>query len=120
MLTIKKTIGNFGEELARNFLIRHGYALLSGNTKVGRKEIDIVAKISDKIIFVEVKTLAGRQDIPAEDALSRRQIETIKKAVQIYCRINLIPLISTRLDLISINLHRQRGTAKLRHYKNIC
>ena len=53
-----KILGIAGETQAKEFLIKKGYQILEMNytTKLG--EIDIIAKIKDTTVFVEVK---GRQ-----------------------------------------------------------
>jgi len=119
MLTAKKTIGNFGEQIARDFLARRGYKIIDSNKKIGRREIDIITAINGTMVFVEVKTLATAWLTPAEEMLTRRQIEIIKKAIHLYCRNYRINMDNTRLDFISININRQTKKAKLKHYLDI-
>ncbi|MDO8664900.1 MAG: YraN family protein, partial [Candidatus Liptonbacteria bacterium] len=56
MTSETKDLGNVGEEVAEQYLIRGGYAILDRNyrTKIG--EIDIIVKKDEIIAFVEVKT----------------------------------------------------------------
>ena len=49
-------LGNKGEALAVNLLRKKGYSILAENWRSGRNELDIVAKIGEIIVFVEVKT----------------------------------------------------------------
>ncbi|HTX87092.1 MAG TPA: YraN family protein [Candidatus Nanoarchaeia archaeon] len=118
MLTVKKIIGNFGEELANNFLKSRGYAVIARNKKFRRWEFDLIAEKSGQIIFVEVKTLCSAIN-PAETCLSRRQIELLHRAMFFYCWKNKIDPLKARLDFISVNIDRAKKTARLRHYKNI-
>jgi putative endonuclease len=119
MLTFKKTIGNFGEQLACDFLLKRGYAIIFRNKRIDRREIDIVAKIKKTTVFVEVKTLAQNNNTPAEESLSRRQIELLKSAIHSYCRIYKTPSTQVRFDFISININRKLNSAKIRHYQDI-
>jgi putative endonuclease len=119
VLTVKKTIGNFGEQLACDFLIRRGYQIIDRNKKIGRREIDIIAADYGVLVFVEVKTTARIINAAAEEALSRGQIETIKKAISLYCRAKRIDLNKTRLDFICIKINRFSQKAVLKHYRNI-
>jgi len=113
-----KSIGNFGEQLACDYLARHGYLIVGRNVKIGRRELDIIASLPGRLIFVEVKTLCSLS-IAAEDALSRRQISIIKIAINQYCGQHRLRLTDTRFDFISVNLNRQTRLAKIRHYQNI-
>lgn len=49
-------LGNFGEKLALQYLVKKGYKILETNWRFIHKEIDIIARKDDFIIFVEVKT----------------------------------------------------------------
>lgn len=52
-----KEIGKYGEELAKNFLIKKGYEILEMNYRFSRNaEIDIIASKKNILHFVEVKT----------------------------------------------------------------
>lgn len=52
----KKFLGRVGEKKAVEYLKEQGYKILDKNYKTRVGEIDIVAKIEDEIVFVEVKT----------------------------------------------------------------
>lgn len=49
-------IGSAGEQLAQNYLLKKGYAILDSNWRQGRYEVDIIAYFDATVIFVEVKT----------------------------------------------------------------
>jgi putative endonuclease len=53
-----KLIGNYGEEIAANYLKKQGFEILSRNYLQKWGEIDIVARRTDKVHFVEVKTVS--------------------------------------------------------------
>ena len=45
-------IGQIGEDLAVKFLKKRGYKILERNLKTSYKEVDIIAKLKGKIIFI--------------------------------------------------------------------
>lgn len=49
-------LGALGEQFALQFLLEQGYCILETNWVCGHKEVDIIAKDGDTIVFVEVKT----------------------------------------------------------------
>ena len=52
-----KIIGKYGEDIAKNFLIKKGFQILEMNYRYSRvAEIDIIAEKKDVLHFVEVKT----------------------------------------------------------------
>ena len=53
-----KIIGNYGEEIATKYLQKNGFEILERNYLKKCGEIDIVARRTDKIHFVEVKAVS--------------------------------------------------------------
>ena len=47
--------GAQGEDIAIDYLRRKGYVILDRNWRSGHREIDIVARKDDTVVFVEVK-----------------------------------------------------------------
>ena len=115
----KKKIGNFGEILAKNFLITRNYTIIDSNIKLGYLEIDLIAREKDQLVFVEVKTRTSLTLGPAEDALASSQIKNLKRAISIFCARNRINLNKVRLDFIAIDLNIKSKLAKIKHFKDI-
>ena len=57
----RQTLGKVGEDLACEELVRRGYAILERRYRTRYGEIDIIARVKDTVVFVEVKTRAGDQ-----------------------------------------------------------
>lgn len=49
-------LGQAGEEMAVAHLRKSGYQILERNWRFGKEEIDIIARIADELVVVEVKT----------------------------------------------------------------
>lgn len=47
--------GRSGEQQAGRYLQRRGFAILDRNARLGRGELDIVARKQDLLVFIEVK-----------------------------------------------------------------
>ncbi len=76
-------LGQWGETVAREYLITRGYTIIEQDTRSGHYEIDIIALKGNRIIFVEVKTrLAGSFD-PLE-AITQQKISRICRAADSY------------------------------------
>jgi len=48
-------MGRDGEEQASRYLQRRGFAIIDRNARLGRGELDIVARKEEMLLFVEVK-----------------------------------------------------------------
>ena len=117
MLTQKRKLGNFGEMLAKNYLIRKGYVILEQNYQNSYHEIDIIAKIKGKYVFVEVKTRESGLEEP-ENGLNQRKLNNLKKAISAYLVKNQ-GISDFQLDLIAIRFNKNTKIANIKHYKEI-
>ena len=79
-------VGLFSEWYAKMFLRLHGCKILESRYVTGkntnRAEIDIIAKHSNTIIFVEVKCRPNVQS--ALDAITPKQIQRLRNAADTY------------------------------------
>ncbi len=76
-----KDIGDFGENAAREYMIKNGYEIVLSNYSSKAGEIDIIAKKDEYIVFVEVK--ARKTSIfgePCEFVDTKKQQRIIKTA----------------------------------------
>ena len=51
-----KDLSRWGEELAAAYLESKGYRILERDWRSGHRDIDIIARTADELVFVEVKT----------------------------------------------------------------
>ncbi len=121
-----KEIGDLGEKIACNYLIRSGYRIIARNYKVGFDEIDIIAKSQDgTLLFIEVKTITRKDGSASvfmpEDQMTDFKLKKTTRACQKFSarHPNLIDdEKGWRIDLIAITLKSEK-TGTLHHYKNL-
>ena len=94
-------LGNKGEMLASRYLLDKGYAVLHHNWRTGHKEIDLIAKHRDMLVFVEVKSRASEQYGDAQDAVDDKKIMLLISAAQSYILKYNVDL-KFRFDVITV------------------
>lgn len=67
-----KEIGKIGEDIAENYLRKKGFDIISRNYLKKWGEIDIVTRRTNKIHFVEVKTVSYETKFELDQAVTRR------------------------------------------------
>jgi putative endonuclease len=80
---VAKPLGDRGEELAARHLQAKGWVILGRNFRMGRKEIDLVARRGEVVAFVEVKTRSGLgygHPLEAITWKKRREIQQVAAA----------------------------------------
>jgi putative endonuclease len=93
--------GRKGELIAREHLVGKGYEVLHVNWRSGQKEVDIVAKQKNLLVFVEVKTRSSAQVMAPYQAVNRSKQKLIIAAAQAYIE-KFGSGMEARFDVISI------------------
>lgn len=73
-----------GEDQATEYLREKGYAIIRRNYRVGKAEIDIIARKDDLLVFVEVKTRTNDDFGYPEEFVNRRKQRMILNAADSY------------------------------------
>ncbi|WP_040246879.1 YraN family protein [Psychroserpens mesophilus] len=94
-------LGQKGEELAVDFLLKHGYEILSRNYIFQKAEVDIIAQKEDVLAIVEVKTRSTNVFGNPQDFLKPKQIQRIVKAVDHFVTSHQLD-VEVRFDIIAI------------------
>lgn len=77
-------IGQKGEELALIFLKKAGYEILETGWRFKHKEIDIIAKDNEHLIFVEVKTRTENYWGNPEEFVTKGKQKFLIRAAEAY------------------------------------
>lgn len=94
-------VGQWGEDVARNYLVSHGYAIMERDKRMGRTDIDIIAVKDTALCFVEVKTRTSPDADPAE-AITQPKILRMARAADAYIKAYNLPY-RPQFDVIVIN-----------------
>jgi putative endonuclease len=112
----KKGIGQWGEDLAVNFLLKKSYTILERNWRFSRAEIDIIAQHEDILVFFEVKTRSSDFYGKPEDFISTTQQKLIVDAASQYMRQNDYEW-AFRFDIVSI-LRQKEVHPIIQHFED--
>jgi putative endonuclease len=121
-----KKLGERGETIAAEFLLRLGMQIVMTNFKVpiGRNrrgvqvtgEIDLICLSEDTIVFVEVKTRSSDFFASPETAVDLRKQRQIIRTAKRYKKIFHVYNFKFRYDVISIILQDTKPP-KIEHFK---
>ena len=94
-------IGREGEDVAASYLIQKGYRIVARNWHYGPKEIDIVARDGDTMVFVEVKTRSTLAFELPQEAVTKKKMKNLVEAADAYMIQNNIDL-EGRFDIVGV------------------
>lgn len=105
-------LGKLGEEMAVEFLEKHGYKILQTNWTFQKAEIDIIAQKENTLAIVEVKTRSSIDFGLPQDFVKPKKIQLLVKAVDAYVNQNNLD-IEVRFDIIAI--HKEGKSFAIEH-----
>lgn len=108
-------LGKKGEQLAVDYLLKHGYSIVERNYRFQKAEIDIIAKKETILAIIEVKTRSTSDFGNPQDFVKPKQIQNLVKAVDEYVTKNNLD-IEVRFDIIA--LVRQSNGFDIEHLEN--
>ncbi|QQG44851.1 MAG: YraN family protein [Candidatus Roizmanbacteria bacterium] len=115
----RKSLGYTGEDLAVNYLLEKSFTIINRNYHTRMGEIDIIAKKTDKLHFIEVKTRSNLNKGKPYEAVNQHKIHHLLKAAQFYLLKNKIKGCKLSLDVISIWLNSDNTIKEILYFENI-
>jgi len=122
METRKQAVGQLGEKIAKNYLIRKGYEVIDQNYRKTWGEIDLIAKKGKLWVFVEVKTMlrsdGSEENLTPEDQMTKAKIKKLNRTILGYINHHRIEN-DWQLDLITVEIDKEKNKYRLRHLKQV-
>ncbi|MBI2597014.1 YraN family protein [Candidatus Daviesbacteria bacterium] len=114
-----KATGNYGEELACQYLRKIGYKILERNYRIRGGEIDIVCLDQDYLVFVEVKTRYSHEYGLPKESITSWKIKALLKTAQFYLQKANWENKGYRLDLVTIDFANNPQKPEIELIKDI-
>ena len=117
-----KELGFLAENIAARYLEERGYEVIAKNYRKPWGEIDVIAKVGDTVVFVEVK--ANRQefagDFNPEIRVDYQKAQKIRRTAMLYLERELGNMdVEWQVDVMAVTFDIPNKKAKIRHFKNI-
>ena len=114
----RKKTGNRGEDLAADYLQRHGHHIHCRQWRHGHLELDLISSdlSTSELVFVEVKTRRSDEYGDPLDAVDGRKIRRICSAAHFYLTSNAITA-DYRFDIVTVLLP-DGGEPVVTHYRD--
>ena len=110
-------LGKWGEDLAAVWLQQKGYTIIERDWKSGHRDIDIIARDHQTVVFVEVKTRRNRLYGDPEEAIDYRKLQSLQQTINHYIKYRHIDS-EIRFDIITV-VGMIGGTPEIDHIKDV-
>jgi len=110
-------IGQLGEKIAYNFLIKKGYNILENNYTVPFGEIDIIAEKNNCIYFIEVKCRKTNKYGLPEEAITDYKKKRIIRIAEYYIKRKNINNKIINFGVVAIQIN-ENSLDKIKYFPN--
>lgn len=116
MTQSRQRTGLLGERIAARYLLRNGYELVSHRFRSGHRDVDLIMRLGNEVVFVEVKCRRGSEfGTPVEAVTHRKQRELTKSALVWLSRNSSVKM-TCRFDVIGVLIIGQN--VRIRHVQD--
>ncbi len=120
-------IGKIGENITKQFLMKHGFRVIDQNYRIKQGEIDIIAEKDDVLHFVEVKSVKVRDCsnvhtlvVSPEDNLTFAKWSKLLIAIESYLQFKSVPHETQyQVDLACVYIDTEKREGRVRLLQNI-
>jgi putative endonuclease len=107
--------GLWGEEQAERFVRRLGWKILGRRVRIGRDELDLVARDGETLVFIEVKTRRSESFGRPFDAVDRGKRRSLSRAAIRYLKKLPTRPSFFRFDVLEVIGTPEAGAPRIRH-----
>ena len=105
-MNARQQLGRAAEAAAARYLVREGWSLLGRNVRVGRGELDLIARRGDVLAFVEVKARRTTSYGTPEDAVDGRKRRQVARLAELWLAFRpwaLRGVSDVRFDVVAVD-----------------
>lgn len=113
----RKARGRRAEQIAADYLVANGYAILERNWRCRTGELDLIAMQGDSLVIVEVRSRNGKSaafGTPAE-SMTPRKIRQVRETAAVYLHMANKSGAKIRFDMIGIILQPDGEPENINH-----
>jgi len=112
-----RQLGAWGEQAARDYLLKNGFEILLQNVYTPYGEIDLVARKAGRLHMVEVKTRRSRAFGFPEEAVTERKRRHMLESAQAFLQENPELGPDFQIDVIAVEVHSKK-TYEITYFEN--
>ena len=106
-----RSFGEQGEEYAVELLKKKGYKIIERNFRTKFGEVDIVARLGDRLVFVEVKTRWSKKFGLPEEAVTPRKLAKIRRVAQYFLLSHPRLPQKAQIEVVAIEVNKGKVTS---------
>jgi len=106
METERQGLGRWGEEVALGHVVLRGWEVLARNWRIGRLEVDLIARDGPWLVIIEIKTRTEPVQADWHRMVSRAQQDRLIRAARAFLARHPERSLEVRFDVVAVLRNR--------------
>ena len=108
-----------GEELVASLLQERGFQICGRNVRVGRLELDVVARRGALIVVCEVRSRSSARPVFPAETIGVKKLARVRRATAIWLREQKLGRVHARIDAAAVVFDGTGGEPRVEYYENV-
>ena len=105
----RASLGRRAEDMACSHLSGRGFEIVARNVRVGRLEIDVIARRGALMVFCEVRARSSDRLMTPAQSIDGRKVARVRAAAAQWLRAAKLGAVEIRFDVVSVLFDRPEG-----------
>src|SRR4051794_20855731 len=105
----RASLGRRAEDMAWAHLLASGFEIVARNMRVGRLEIDVIARRGPLVVFCEVRSRRSAHVMTPAQSIDPRKVARVRSAAAQWLRATKHSATQVRFDVASVLFDRPEG-----------
>ena len=107
------------EELIASLLEERGFEICGRNVRVGRLELDIIARRGSLLVVCEVRSRRSARPVFPAETISGKKLARVRRATALWLRQQKLGRVYTRIDAAAVVFDGPVGEPQVEYYENV-
>jgi putative endonuclease len=115
----KRTVARRGEDLVASLLEERGFTICGRNVRVGRLELDVIARRGWLVVVCEVRSRTRARPVFPAETIGREKLARVRRATAIWLRKQNLGRVHARIDAAAVVFDGPAGEPRIEYYENV-
>jgi putative endonuclease len=108
-----------GEAAVAKLLEDQGFTLCGLNVRVGRLELDVIAKRGSLIVVCEVRSRRRARPVFPAETIDRKKLARVRQGTAMWLRSQKLGRVHARIDAAAVIFDGPDGEPRIEYYENV-
>ena len=107
------------EDLVASLLEERGFQICGRNVRVGRLELDVIARRGLLVVVCEVRSRASARPVFPSETIAGKKLTRIRRATAMWLRKQKLGRVHARIDAAAVVFDGPSGEPRVEYYENV-